>query len=1746
MKRIITLALSIVFTLTAFGQRLEYENTSKWFFGLNAGAAWNTTDVQNKTFAGWGFLIGRSYNYDYGRKLSFDLRLRYLHGKWYGQDTDSTNLDHLGADYSGALSDYKNDLGYTVNNYEANVHELGLELAVHFNRFRDRTGWDPYIFGGANIVWNQTYGDLLNQDVFLIGDSSTYAYDQIDMSKPAIQSELDENYESALDGTGAGKFNVDFMPSLGVGLGYDFGSRFSMGIEHKTTFALKDDFDGYVDAEPRWGFFKNDIYHYTSAYMTWRFRSNAGRIRTDPTTQTISPIIGGGGGGNPCQLPDVRTTRPLQRTETVETQSYVFRAEVKFVQSRNEILMKVNGIETTNFLYNPDTHQLESYLNLQSGNNTIEISARNGCGTDKEISTIIFNNCIDPNVYFENVNSNTATAQVEQSAYTVQAQISNATSIEFTVNGVRSTNFTYNNATGQFSSNVLLNVGQNTIRITALNACGTDTGTSVVTYTDCADPLVNIANGNNGFLSVSQYNFNLSAYVYNITDKNNISVRLNGSNKNFSFNTSTKLVSASLVLNQGQNTIQVTATNNCGSDTETFTIEYTPCVNPSIQMIQPLAQSTATSNGTQVVKAKMFNVANLNQIQLFVNGNLQQGGTFNAITRMFEASVGLNAGFNSIKITVLNDCGSDTETISVNYNPCSAPDVQMILPSASGGLVSSPSQLVQAMVFNVNNINEIKTYVNGSLQNGGTYSGVNGLYQITVGLTLGLNTIQIVATNSCGSDVETVTITYRACEAPVITFTSPNTNPFYTSATYLNISAMIGSITNASQVQLTVNGVLDASGATYTTGSLTYTNNVALNAGNNVINITATNSCGTVSKQINVIREIVVIGTPNEEDSIVICFVFCNNVGTPETMTIPLSAWPSYQSQGALLGPCPVVVDPVDLPLTICFTINGTPTTVEILTSEWPAYQALGATQGPCPVQTMNICFNENQLTIPVSQWNIYQSQGAIEGPCPVLVEDSIIICHKPPGNPTNTQELLIPLSAWPAHQAHGDDLGPCPTVDPELVICLNGTQMTVLTSQWASYQAQGATQGPCPVVVEDPITICHKPPGNPTNTQELQIPLSAWPAHQAHGDVLGPCPTVDPDMVICLNGTQVTILTSEWATYQAQGATQGPCPVVVDSSMTICFVVNGVRTTIEILTSEWATYQAQGATQGPCPTLTDPSMKICTVVNGVPTTMTILTSQWATYQAQGATMGACIATSDPSIPICLNGVSMTILTSKLPGYLSQGATQGPCPVIDLEMVTICFEGQELVVPVSTLGEYLQQGATEGSCSDMMKICLNGVEMEIPISEWADYQNQGATEGPCPILKMTICYKGKTLEIEITEWATYQGRGATIGACIDLGDGGLQNGDTLNGNIGRPTNGGGNEDELLFGNRTITICHTPNGSISSQTMQIPMSEWEQYQLQGASLGPCAGVVPSGGGGTINVNSNGGGAENGTGGTQEPGGMQQVGNGSKEATQEIIRKQQEEAAAAKARQEQAIRDAATKKVEQQEAARRQAEAAKRKEAQDAAAAKARQEQAIKDAATKKVAQQEAARREAEAAKRREAQDAAAAKARQEQAIKDAATKKVAQQEAARREAEAAKRKAAQDAAAAKARQEQAIKEAAAKKVAQQEAARRQAEAAKRKAAQEAAATKARQEQAIKDAAAKKVAQQEAKRKAAQEAAAAKARQEKADKAAAAKKAEEAKRKADQAAKEAAAKKAAEEAARKKAEEQRKIKEKEGGR
>ena len=124
-------------------------------------------------------------------------------------------------------------LGY--ENYRLALHEHTLEGVLTLNRLRESTGILLYGFGGVGLT---NYSVKANYENGIFGD---YNYSSIDNSQSPneivddLDRILDNSYETTIKERG-----TDFMPSLGFGIGYQFPYHFSMGIEHKITYALAD------------------------------------------------------------------------------------------------------------------------------------------------------------------------------------------------------------------------------------------------------------------------------------------------------------------------------------------------------------------------------------------------------------------------------------------------------------------------------------------------------------------------------------------------------------------------------------------------------------------------------------------------------------------------------------------------------------------------------------------------------------------------------------------------------------------------------------------------------------------------------------------------------------------------------------------------------------------------------------------------------------------------------------------------------------------------------------------------------------------------------------------------------------------------------------------------------------------------------------------------------------------------------------------------------------------------------------------------------------------------------------------------------------------------------------------------------------------------------------------------------------------------------------------------------------------
>ena len=1011
MRKLYALLLFVLTLTNISAQHVNY-NSSKWFWGLNYGGTWHSTDLDYERYNGWGLTLGRSYNYDYGRGLSFDLRGRFLSGQWYGQADSFTQLD---INANPALSPYFNTNPTYVHNFRSDIRELNLELVLHAGRLRERTGFDPYVFGGVGLTWQQTWADALDT-------LGTYDYGSLDITQPAQQQLIgfmDDIYETRLDGLQGNDWAVNWMPSLGFGLAYHKG-RFSIGVEHKTTFTMADSFDGLNQTDPR---LRNDWYHYTSGFFQLHFKGRESkpapvRGNDSPITninnftqncpQPIISIV-----GQPqtsvsvttmllrfdlanvnnsqeiqltnsfnqtlpfnfntqtrrleatvalipgintftitattpcgsktqvvqieqvaCQLPTVQIMNAGVNPATVQQVVYALNATLSGHLNANQIQVLHNGMSVSGFNFNTNNGLLQRSINLTPGANTIRITATNDCGsafdqisinyddcltpqltwlqpnapgtttnqgalalsaqltgsiqngqvlvlhnniavpnaqlvgntiranltlspglntfqvkytnpcgTDQINSSINFQNCIPPVI---SVTSPVINTTLNNAALRLRATVSNVSSrnnIKVIFNGIEQNTFAYNNQTGQLELNTQLLPFLNTLTITATNDCGSDVETFTYTYDDCLAPIINLQgnlnnSSSNNPIVVTNSNFAVTATLQNMPFQNGLSVTNNGSPiaftfSNGNFNSVQATLTSVLNLQPGLNQIVINAVRSCGQAAKIIFVRYDNCIAPQITLIQPTASGTTTNNQTLNLMANISNIASNQALQVRLNG---ANVPFNWMNNQISSSINLVQGNNTIVIQATNTCGTDSETLLINYAQCQAPQITTTAAIPNGASTSNANFVYNALLTNTF-ANQIQFTVNGQSQN---YSFNSNQLSATIALQPGLNTVQLVATNTCGSDIENWSVIYEPCTAPQISNISPAAN-VSNAEQQVNLSAQISGVNNANQISLLQNGTPSV----FNFQNGTFSASLQLQSGLNNITLSTTNNCGT-------------------------------------------------------------------------------------------------------------------------------------------------------------------------------------------------------------------------------------------------------------------------------------------------------------------------------------------------------------------------------------------------------------------------------------------------------------------------------------------------------------------------------------------------------------------------------------------------------------------------------------------------------------------------------------------------------------------------------------------------------------------------------------------------------------------------------------------------------------------------------------------------------------------------------------
>lgn len=852
MRKITTFTLSLFLVATTlFGQgRLNYEKDSRWFWGLNLGTTWQSTDIKNKNDFGWGLTIGKAFNYDYGRKISFDIRGRYLYGEWLGQNVTFTDtVQGLPTSLSGGNTDYATTYGGSVLNYSTRVHRFALELVLHANGVRERTGWDPYIFGGAGLTFFQTRTNALNEF------GTMYDYSSLDViNTSTLATFTDGEFESYGDGSQTGGFNVGFMPSLGIGLGYQVAPRFSLGIEHKTTFTRLDYFDGY---NASLGIRQNDLYHYTSFYLKFHVKArekkpvdNTNTLNKIPDYDTQTNVQ------NQNQPPVVTFTNPSVSGTTVTQPNYTIRADVRFVDNRNNIMFRQNGNYNGSFTFNPSTGKLESNVVLVPGQNVFELSGTNAFGTDSKTTIIIYQreNPTPPVVIITNPSA--SPQQVSSPGFNFTGTVLNVQTqnqVTLTLNGQNISNFTFNNTNGGVTSMLNLNVGSNIVTLTGTNNAGTDSKTVTIIYSPLQTeqpPVVYFVDPHFTPYTTTASTFLINAEVLNVAGRQNIIFKQNGSvNQNFSYDAFSDDFQSSVVLNPGQNVFEIIATNAAGSAQATTIIIYERQAPkpPVVTITNPSVSPYSTENSVFVLTSTVLNVTTASQIQVTLNGqNLSNFNYVNA-TNSVTATLNLIEGSNVITVKGTNNDGTDMkQTVIVYRKPVTIqpPVVTFTAPSVDPFTTNVESYTIVATVLNVPTKPGVNVNVNG--QNVSTFSYNQGQVIFPITLLEGNNIIVITGTNEAGTASESQTILYRKPQTivpPIVTFINPNVNPLVVYNQDYNVRARVENVAGSQNITLKINGVV-TSNFTYSVSSQYMDFGTALSPGANIIEITGTNAAG--------------------------------------------------------------------------------------------------------------------------------------------------------------------------------------------------------------------------------------------------------------------------------------------------------------------------------------------------------------------------------------------------------------------------------------------------------------------------------------------------------------------------------------------------------------------------------------------------------------------------------------------------------------------------------------------------------------------------------------------------------------------------------------------------------------------------------------------------------------------------------------------------------------------------------------
>ncbi|MCB0707690.1 MAG: hypothetical protein KDC34_20380 [Saprospiraceae bacterium] len=547
------------------------------------------------------------------------------------------------------------------------------------------------------------------------------------------------------------------------------------------------------------------------------------------------------------QQPTVRFTSPSNDPFQTDQEAITVRGNIEHVNGKQNVTFTVNGRPSTNFALKGT--EFSASIRLSAGTNNLVLKGVNQYGSDSDqIQIVRGGSTADtkaPQVTITKPATASSTTQSQQAQIVAQVlNVNSRADIKLTVNGSNITNFSFSGST--LTATVNLKSGSNNVQVQAFNPKGSAQDEVNIRYElpgPQNPPTVDITSPTNN-TETDKSRINVRANLRHITQKEQIDFQVNGKRiTNYSFQSGSGELVATIDLRQGQNTIRVSATNNDGTDSDQISVKFSRTPPPVVNITSPANNAIVYEAGI-TLKATVNNASSKSDIQLELNG--QQISNFNFSGNQLTANLQLRSGGNTIKVSASNTIGSDQDQVQVTYRMASGPKpaITFTNPQRSGATVRENSFEFRAEIQFVSSKTGLKVRLNGTLIKNFGYDAASGVLTANVSLKkAGKYTLLIEATNTDGSTTESAFIKYAPSQGPVVNIdqiSQPATNPMNPNVATAGVEATVSGITGSNQIQITLNGqaVTDFN---YNTTSKKLTFDLIVPRGSNLLRITATN-----------------------------------------------------------------------------------------------------------------------------------------------------------------------------------------------------------------------------------------------------------------------------------------------------------------------------------------------------------------------------------------------------------------------------------------------------------------------------------------------------------------------------------------------------------------------------------------------------------------------------------------------------------------------------------------------------------------------------------------------------------------------------------------------------------------------------------------------------------------------------------------------------------------------------------------